>query len=1538
MYRNPGTGSSSGLGSASGVGGSSGGGDREARLRQEQQERLLESGNDSLADSLHTKVSKIKSVTIQMHGDMEEDNRSLDDMGNSFDSVGNQIKRTVNKLQIVMSQPHTRQTFMIADMSKRTKPLSLDEKRKRMLEIFHDSRDFFNLKELEKIAPKSKGIIEKSVKEVVESLVNDGIVQTEKIGSSNYFWSFPGAEAHQIRKRLEATQAELSTQLEKKAQAVIAIAEASAERADSDERRALLAALHQAEQEHVQLTAEIAKYKDSDPAVIAAKERGSKIAFDAATRWTDNLFTLQQYCRETCGMSGTEFNANFGIPENFDYPEPADDYLTALHGFKQALALESSQAPDLLVRGGMLDMAFGYDGTPFTLDATARPAVDRIAIFADPAIAGLQKQVAKKFPDCGDIGKNLQSLQAGYADVAEATRPYFAALAATAEFMDKCVLVILSASRFSRLNMEMNPDLAAAFVDLLIALSSTAFLVGTLGPEAKLVAFAYNRAHQVQMGGIDAPGWASVSKLLCSYEKPAAALQEALSPIASRIITTVLSMRPDVEHRMAAPIDVLRSACALSPTAEVQGAQPAGMPHAHLAAMAGMPRIFKACVFAILIAPVEAFQQVASIDQLKIALQYGFQLPLYRNETMHVGPEFEIVAKANSRHSKIKSIVNDAISAGQAQAMQMHRDRRAFLRMQLKQSLSLLHNDVILESKFNHICGKIIAATAAFARDEILWYFAHFERDSKKKRESKTLDLNVLELIQLLMNSAPLRQAAASLKEIADDLRTPRETVSALANALVECIAAMQQTDPIMLSASGDFEAFRMNAVRFQSHSSLTGDVFQTLDFPNVIAAVSAACFATSWLDSFDTVLANLTSLKDLFFYQVVLLEHLKEAFSQRSETLRTVGSICALVSDFGENILPAWPLEANWISMHSICFATELLSVTGQFGGALAFDIATITCAVQSRTLPLETVAYLPKPSRAAADAKKKSPARKNVAEKPLIRPGLESTLKGMDAEIQNLERLRTVLRNILLGLAQRQTIQSTDAEFRPIEYFIDALSVRFRSHINQSVFRSEQSSKDTPQGPGGDDIMSFDVKRPSVLLHEIQAFMLVAAMIDELAGTDTVCALRNILMEQSDLEKARAATSGDSDTTGTWGKNKSSREKGKPPSVNTVQPFLVSYMQWYCEFVGSKALTGTTVYSPSRRAFCCIGASSVEAETFTDTHELDALCTLVGLQGMQFMDLKLTRQVTVLLGAVAEMVSQNQEHLERIAKFWNDEALMRETLRKMKHMREFVNKMITAGFILEFRGLMATALQRTMRTKFTRIHTLVGMTQMHYLPSAAADGGEFKLLDNMANQMGMRSRNDVTLRWSLSALTGQADSSQWALVPHLFAAALWFSVYDESNIYRAHFDGKMTQVLSCAMEMLGADLGYAALQSNAHCMLAAFSALADNIAVVSKRATSTTSQTMYLEFLQVSSSMMMYSAQRVPEKDWQPKAYDAIVLLLQRFAEQSAHFTADVTEAGLPSGIVQTSTTQLFHACVAHQQSLGLAPTTRTEEDAVF
>lgn len=41
------------------------------------------------------------------------------------------------------------------------------------------------------MGPQEKGIVAQSVKEVVQSLVDDGYVDSERIGTSIYFWAFP---------------------------------------------------------------------------------------------------------------------------------------------------------------------------------------------------------------------------------------------------------------------------------------------------------------------------------------------------------------------------------------------------------------------------------------------------------------------------------------------------------------------------------------------------------------------------------------------------------------------------------------------------------------------------------------------------------------------------------------------------------------------------------------------------------------------------------------------------------------------------------------------------------------------------------------------------------------------------------------------------------------------------------------------------------------------------------------------------------------------------------------------------------------------------------------------------------------------------------------------------------------------------------------------------------------------------------------------------------------------------------------------------
>ena len=38
-----------------------------------------------------------------------------------------------------------------------------------------------------------------SVKEVLQSLVDDGLVDSERIGTSNYFWAFPSKAVNNVR-------------------------------------------------------------------------------------------------------------------------------------------------------------------------------------------------------------------------------------------------------------------------------------------------------------------------------------------------------------------------------------------------------------------------------------------------------------------------------------------------------------------------------------------------------------------------------------------------------------------------------------------------------------------------------------------------------------------------------------------------------------------------------------------------------------------------------------------------------------------------------------------------------------------------------------------------------------------------------------------------------------------------------------------------------------------------------------------------------------------------------------------------------------------------------------------------------------------------------------------------------------------------------------------------------------------------------------------------------------------------------------------
>ena len=183
-------------------------------------------------------------------------------------------------------------------------------------------QDFYLLKELEKIAPKQKGIISQSVKDVLQSLVDDNLVDTDKIGTSVYFWAFP-SKALGIRKsRLSSLKDKLDAARAKKNELECKIGEASTGKEDSDDRTTILEELSNLEAKRGDLKTKIQKYEGCDPEVLEKINKEAVVAKEAVNRWTDNIYAVQSWVgKKFPGINVNDMNKQFEIPEDLDYVE-----------------------------------------------------------------------------------------------------------------------------------------------------------------------------------------------------------------------------------------------------------------------------------------------------------------------------------------------------------------------------------------------------------------------------------------------------------------------------------------------------------------------------------------------------------------------------------------------------------------------------------------------------------------------------------------------------------------------------------------------------------------------------------------------------------------------------------------------------------------------------------------------------------------------------------------------------------------------------------------------------------------------------------------------------------------------------------------------------------------------------------------------------------------------------------------------------------------------------------------------------------------
>lgn len=173
------------------------------------------------------------------------------------------------------------------------KGLSFEEKRQRMLSIFTESYTFFHIKDIEKLAPK-KGIVFQVIKDVLQSLVGDDLVESDKIGSSVYYWSFP-SKVYNTKKSKEL---KFKKQIEENIASIdkltLEIKNQKSLRVESNERIKKLRILKDLKLEFKSIDSEINEYLKNDPNKFNKLKHDLNIINNINDTYIDNLYTLNR--------------------------------------------------------------------------------------------------------------------------------------------------------------------------------------------------------------------------------------------------------------------------------------------------------------------------------------------------------------------------------------------------------------------------------------------------------------------------------------------------------------------------------------------------------------------------------------------------------------------------------------------------------------------------------------------------------------------------------------------------------------------------------------------------------------------------------------------------------------------------------------------------------------------------------------------------------------------------------------------------------------------------------------------------------------------------------------------------------------------------------------------------------------------------------------------------------------------------------------------------------------------------------------------
>ena len=179
---------------------------------------------------------------------------------------------------------------------KKKKGLSLEDKRQILLKLFKGSGSFYHYKDIEKHCTQNK-ISFMLVKDLLAGITADNLLETEKIGSSAFYWSLPNRVYDAKLKQLEREKTNIENAKNEINNLDQKIEDNKAIRVDNDERKKNLEELAELENQKKEYLKVLKDFESKDPEKYEKYINTTKNMCQLNDLWVDNIFTIEQWMK-----------------------------------------------------------------------------------------------------------------------------------------------------------------------------------------------------------------------------------------------------------------------------------------------------------------------------------------------------------------------------------------------------------------------------------------------------------------------------------------------------------------------------------------------------------------------------------------------------------------------------------------------------------------------------------------------------------------------------------------------------------------------------------------------------------------------------------------------------------------------------------------------------------------------------------------------------------------------------------------------------------------------------------------------------------------------------------------------------------------------------------------------------------------------------------------------------------------------------------------------------------------------------------------